>query len=190
MIRRSLAALAVLAATPALAHTGAGATAGLAAGLAHPLVGLDHLLAMVAVGLWAGLVGGRAVWAWPAAFVSVMVAGALAAMAGLPGPGAELAIALSVFVLGAAVALRLPAGLALGAALCGAFAFFHGHAHGAELPQGGGAAAYVAGFVIATAALHAAGVALALGLSRLTLPWLPRVAGGAVAVAGVVLLVG
>jgi urease accessory protein len=177
------------AATPALAHTGAGTTHGFWAGLAHPLVGLDHVLAMAAVGLWAALAGGRAVWAWPAAFVGLMVAAALVALADVSMPGAEIGIALSVVALGALVALRLPLTVAAGAALCGAFALFHGHAHGAELPAGAGAASYIAGFVIATALLHGAGIALGLTASRLALPWLPRLAGGAVAATGLVLLV-
>ncbi len=186
----TLALATVAAATPALAHTGAGATHGFAAGLAHPLMGLDHVLAMVMVGLWAALVGGRAVWAWPAAFVGLMVAAALLALAGLPAPGAEIGIALSVVGLGLLVALRLPLTLAAGAALCGAFALFHGHAHGAELPEGAGAGAYIAGFTLATLVLHAAGLWLAVSLARLERAWAPRLAGGAVALAGVVLMVG
>lgn len=185
----ALALATVAAATPALAHTGAGVTHGFAAGLAHPLMGLDHVLAMVMVGLWAALVGGRAVWAWPAAFVGLMVAAALLALAGLPAPGAEIGIALSVVGLGLLVALRLPLTLAAGAALCGAFAFFHGHAHGAELPAGAGAGAYVAGFVLATAALHGAGIGLGWLAGRGAPSWLPRLAGGAVTAAGLVLLV-
>jgi urease accessory protein len=118
------------AATPAMAHTGAGTTHGFWAGLAHPLVGLDHVLAMAAVGLWAALAGGRAVWAWPAAFVGLMVAAALVALADVPLPGAEIGIALSVVALGALVALRLPSRCGR-AALCG-LALFLGLAHGAS----------------------------------------------------------
>jgi urease accessory protein len=175
--------------SPALAHTSAGATHGFTAGLLHPLVGLDHVLAMVAVGLWAGLVGGRAVWAWPAAFVALMVVSALIALGGVAAPGAEFGIAASVVALGLLIALRLPLPLAAGAAICGAFAVFHGYAHGAELPAGAGATAYVVGFVLATAALHAAGIGLGLRAARTSLPWLGRAAGGAVAAAGLVLLV-
>ncbi|MGP9819136.1 HupE/UreJ family protein [Salinarimonas sp. NSM] len=186
----SAAALLVLAATPALAHVGHHPTNGFLAGLTHPPTGLDHLLAMVAVGLWAGVVGGRAAWAWPAAFVAAMTAAALYGMVGPWLPGVELAIAGSVLALGLAVALRLPAPVALGAAACGAFALAHGYAHGAELPLGAGAAGYVAGFVLATAALHGVGV-LAGRLMARDLPlWATRGAGGAVAAMGVVLLVG
>ncbi|KAA2242267.1 HupE/UreJ family protein [Salinarimonas soli] len=183
-------ALLTAAASPALAHTGVGATHSFLAGVSHPLLGLDHVLAMAAVGAWAGLNGGRAVWAWPLAFVGLMVAAALLALAGVAAPGGEIGIGLSVLVLGTLVALRLPLTLAAGAAICGAFALFHGHAHGAELPAGAGAGSYVAGFVLATAILHAAGVGLGLASGRLVSPWLARAAGGAVALAGVVLLVG
>jgi len=182
--------LAALLATPALAHTGAGATDGLMAGFLHPALGLDHVLAMVAVGLWAGLVGGRAVLAWPAAFVALMVGGALLGMGGMPLPGVEGGIAISVVALGLAVALRAPLPLAAGAAVCGLFAIFHGHAHGAELPEGAGAAAYVVGFALSTTFLHAAGVALGLVLTRVPFAWAPRLAGGAVAATGLLLLVG
>jgi urease accessory protein len=189
-MKASTLALALLAAaTPALAHTGAGATHGFVAGLAHPLMGLDHVLAMVAVGAWAALRGGRAVWAWPLAFVGLMVAAASLALAGVAAPGAEIGIAVSVLALGLLVALRLPLALATGAAVCGAFAIFHGHAHGAELPAGAGAGAYVTGFVLATVALHGAGIGLGLLAGRTSSPWLARAAGGAVATAGLVLLV-
>jgi urease accessory protein len=190
-MKASTLALALLtaAATPAFAHTGAGATHGFLAGLAHPFMGLDHVLAMVAVGAWAALKGGRAMWAWPLAFVGLMIAAALLALAGIGAPGAEIGIAVSVLALGILVALRLPLTLAAGAAICGAFAIFHGHAHGAELPAGAGAGAYVTGFVLATIALHAAGIGLGLLSGRTASPWLARAAGGAVATAGLVLLV-
>jgi urease accessory protein len=180
----------LLVAGPAVAHTGAGSTHGFAAGLLHPLFGLDHVCAMVAVGVWAALAGGRAVWAWPAAFVTVMVAGALLGLQGVALPGVEAAIAVSVVVLGVAVALRLPAPLLVGALVCGAFALFHGHAHGAELPAEASAAAYIAGFALATALLHGAGLALGLLLSEIERTWAPRLVGAAVAETGLVLLAG
>ena len=119
------------------------------------------MLAMVAVGLWAGLNGGRALWAWPAAFVGVMLAGGALGMAGVAVPMVEPGILASVIVLGLLVltAARLP--VALGAALVAAFALLHGHAHGAELPGGAAAATYAAGFALATAALHAVGLGIA-----------------------------
>jgi urease accessory protein len=173
----------------ALAHTGAAPAADFAAGLAHPFYGLDHVLAMTAVGLWAALIGGRALWAWPAAFLAVMVAGALLGLCGVALPGAEAALALSVIALGAAAAARLRPSLIGGALVCGLFALFHGQAQGAELPAQAGALAYVLGFVAATALLHAAGLAGGLGLARLGL-WAPRLGGAAVAATGVALLVG
>jgi urease accessory protein len=178
-----------LAATPALAHTGAGATHGFLAGFGHPFLGLDHLLAMGAVGLWAGLVGGRALWAWPLAFAGVMIVGAALGLQGVALPGVELGIAASVVLLGLAAALRAPLPVLAGAGLCGLFALLHGHAHGAELPAGAGAGAYVAGFVLATAALHGAGIGLGWLAGRGAPAWLPRLAGGAVTAAGLVLLV-
>jgi urease accessory protein len=183
-------AAAWLAATPALAHTGAGATHGILAGFGHPLMGPDHLLAMGAVGLWAGLVGGRALWAWPLAFTAVMILGAGLGLRGVALPGVEAGIAASVVLLGIAAALRAPLPVLGGAMVCGLFALVHGHAHGAELPDGAGAGAYIAGFTLATLVLHAAGLWLAIGLDRLERAWAPRLAGGAVAIAGVALMVG
>ena len=178
-----------VAAGPALAHTGAGAVHGFGAGFTHPLLGLDHVLAMVAVGLWAGVAGGRARWAYPLAFVSVMVLAGAAGMAGLALPGVETGIAVSLVVLGAAGAANLVPPVAAGALACGAFAIFHGYAHGAELPEDAGAVAYAAGFVIATAALHGAGLALATAFASRA-PLLTRLAGGGIALAGLALLAG
>lgn len=172
---------------PALAHTGVGAVHGFGAGLMHPLFGVDHVLAMVAVGLWAGLTGGRARLAYPLAFVGMMVLSGLWGMSGAALPGVEIGIAVSVVVLGLAIALRATPPLAAGAAACAIFAIFHGHAHGAELPQGASGLGYALGFVLATAALHGAGLALA-GLLAARAPLLARVAGGGLALAGVAIL--
>lgn len=187
-----LATTMLLVTAPALAHTGAGSTHGFTAGLLHPLFGLDHVLAMVAVGLWAGLIGGRAVWAWPAAFVSAMILGAMLGIAGAPLPWVETAIAASVLVLGLAVAWRISLPVLAGVALCGAFAVFHGYAHGAELPHEAEAATYVAGFSLATALLHGIGISIGLGFGPTgrSSVWLPRLTGGAVALAGVAFLIG
>ena len=186
----AIAALAAFA-TPAFAHTGvAPHTHGLLSGMAHPLGGLDHVLAMVAVGLWAGLVGGRAVWAWPAAFVSAMAVAAIVGMAGLDLPFAEIAIAASVVALGLAVGLGVRAPLVLGAAACGLFAVAHGWAHGAEMPADAAGLAYGVGFVAATAGLHALGLGLAAVSQRHLSPRIARLAGGTVALAGVALLAG
>ena len=174
---------------PALAHTDAGAVHGFQAGLLHPLFGVDHVLAMVAVGLWAGLVGGRARLAYPLAFVAMMVVAGLWGMSGATLPGVEIGIAVSVIVLGLAIALKATPPLAAGAAACAIFAIFHGHAHGAELPDGAGALGYAAGFVLATAALHGVGLALAEMLAQRA-PLLARVAGGGLVLAGVAILAG
>jgi urease accessory protein len=159
-------------------------------GLLHPIFGLDHVLAMVAVGLWASLAGGRALLAVPAAFVAVMALGFVLALWGVELPLVEPMILASVVVLGLVVALALPLPVAVGAALVGFFALFHGHAHGQEM---GAAtmAAYGAGFVISTAALHAAGVAIGLGLGRVLKAGQGRMAtraAGALTVVGGILL--
>jgi urease accessory protein len=172
---------------PALAHTGVGTVHGFGAGLMHPLTGLDHLLAMVAVGLWAGLIGGRARWAYPLAFVAMMIAAGLWGMSGSSLPGVETGIAVSVVILGLAIALKAAPPLAAGTAACAIFAIFHGHAHGAELPEGASSLGYAAGFVLSTAALHGVGLALA-GVLAARAPLLARVAGGGLVLAGVALL--
>jgi urease accessory protein len=160
-----------------------------ASGFAHPWTGLDHMLAMVAVGLWAGINGGRALWAWPAAFVGVMLAGGALGMAGVSVPFVEPGILASVIALGLLVltAARLP--VVLGAVLMAAFALLHGHAHGAELPSGAAAATYAAGFAIATAALHVLGLGIAHLCRTDGGKLIVRGAGAAVAVAGVALAV-
>jgi urease accessory protein len=180
--------LALVAGTSAaLAHTGAEHALSFAAGIQHPFTGLDHSLAMVAVGLWAGLVAGAARWIWPAAFVSVMVLGGAAGMAGVRVPMVETGILASVIVLGLLVltAARLP--LAAGAVLIGVFALLHGHAHGAELPADMPATAYAMGFVLATALLHGTGLAVAYLAAGDRRQRLVRGAGGVVAAAGVAL---
>ena len=170
----------------ALAHTGAGTASGFAHGLVHPVGGLDHVLAMVAVGLYAALLGGRAVWLVPASFVGLMAAGGALGMAGLALPHHEIGIALSVVALGLAVALRISLPTLIAMALAGLFAIFHGHAHGAEMPDGAGPS-HAAGFMLATALLHGVGIALGLGAGALSAPggWrAAQAAGGATALAG------
>lgn len=185
------AALGLLGATsPALAHTGHGDAQGFIAGLAHPVGGLDHVLAMVAVGLFAAHLGGRALWAVPAAFVGLMAAGGALGMEGIAIPHVETGIGLSVVVFGAVLAAGLAPPVGLAAGLVGFFAIFHGHAHGAELPSGAWGAAYAAGFMSATAALHAAGIALGVGAARLASARAVRIGGAAMAAAGVGILAG
>jgi urease accessory protein len=145
--------------SPALAHTGVGSTTSFSAGVAHPLGGLDHITAMVAVGLWAALKGNRALWVWPMAFVTTMLAGFAAATLGLQMPLVEPAIWSSIIILGLFVALAVKAPVWLGAAIVGFFAFFHGHAHGTEAAADS-LVPYAAGFAFATAGLHAAGIGL------------------------------
>lgn len=186
MKRLSIAVLPALLATPALAHPGAEAHGALAAGLAHPLSGADHVLAMLAVGLWAALLGGQAVIGLPAAFVAAMLGGFALALAGVWLPAVEPMILASVVVLGLAVAAALRPSPAVAAALVGGFALFHGHAHGAEV-AGAGALAFGAGFAAATALLHAVGLGVGLLVARGALA---RVLGAGTALAGAALLVG
>jgi urease accessory protein len=184
-----VAMLLTLASTPVFAHTGAGPVDGFVHGLMHPLTGLDHVLAMVAVGLWAGLVGGRARIAYPVAFVGAMALAGAWGMSGGSLPGVEVGIAFSVIILGAAVALKASPPLAAGTLACGILAIFHGFAHGAELPENASGVAYAAGFVIATAALHLVGILLA-GVIAARAPLIARIAGGGLVLAGVALLAG
>jgi urease accessory protein len=179
---RVILSLAFLAPTAALAHTGHGDTASFFAGLQHPLLGLDHVSAMVAVGLLAALKGGRALWLWPLTFVGVMIAGGTLGMAQVQLPLVEPAILASVVILGLLVALAIDLPVRLGALGIGLAALFHGHAHGMEAHGG---FAYMAGFVAATAALHLAGIGAVLGLRSASLQPLVRIAGAACALLGV-----
>lgn len=183
----TLAALVAFAA-PAVAHTGVGATHGFSAGVAHPLLGWDHLLAMLAVGLWAGLAGRRAFWVWPLCFLGFMTLGGLLGLSGIALPAMETTIAASVVALGLAVALNLRLPLALGGLAIAVFALAHGNAHGLEAPADAGGLSYALGFLGATALLHGVGLGLALGLQRLLASaWATRLAGLGVALAGVAL---
>jgi urease accessory protein len=168
----------------AFAHPGHAPT-GFAGGLAHPFLGLDHLLAMIAIGLWAAQQGGRALWAVPASFVGSMVLGGALAWAGWALPYIETTIAMSVLVLGLLIATRRHASVAAGVAIAAVFALFHGYAHGLEIPQGASAALYVLGFVLATACLHGVGIAGSL-IGRPAI----RLAGIGIAATGVALVLG
>ena len=159
------------------------------AGLTHPVSGADHILAMVAIGLWGVIAGGRAVWAWPAAFVTMVVMGFVAAISGLHVPLVEPAIASSIVVLGLLVALAVRAPLGLGVVIAGLFAFFHGHAHGTEATTAGlGLIAYASGFSFATAGLHAVGIGAGLLIARSAGEILLRTTGGLVAVSGLAMI--
>nr|WP_294527054.1 HupE/UreJ family protein [uncultured Rhodopila sp.] len=187
------AALSAFAMAPAAAFAHPGTAphdhAGFLAGVLHPLTGADHLAAMVAVGLWAAALGGRAIWAVPASFVGLLAIGAVSGVSGIALPAVEPMIAVSVIALGLAVAFRLRVAAPAAAALVGVFAVFHGHAHGAEMPALASPLLYGLGFVLATAALHGAGIALGLGLGRTGAAWLPRIAGHGIAAFGALLLV-
>jgi len=188
----SLALIAALAATAfstgAMAHPGPHAHEGVMAGLAHPLTGLDHLLAMVAVGLWAAQLGGRALWTLPLAFPVAMAAGAALGFGGMALPWVEIGITASVLVLGAAVAAGYRPSLIVGLPLVAVFGLMHGYAHAVELPASTTALAYSVGFVAATFALHLVGIGLGLAMGRIQLRYGARTAGGAIAAAGAVLL--
>jgi urease accessory protein len=178
----------LVAATPAFAHVQPGQAQGLLTGLLHPVSGLDHVLAMISVGLWGAQLGPPALWLLPVTFPMVMAIGGFLGLVGLHVPGVEVGIALSVVLLGLMVALEGRPTLLAAAALVGAFAIFHGHAHGTELPPGQSGATYSIGFVIATGCLHGLGIVIGAvhrwPLGRMAL----RLAGAAVTLAGTAFL--
>ena len=168
------------------AHTFAAQGTGLAAGLAHPFIGLDHLLAMIAVGIWAGQLGGRAVWIVPLTFVSVMAAAAGLGSLGFSLPMVEPAIACSVLVLGLLIACSIRLPTIAGVGLVGLFAVFHGYAHGLELPQAASPILYGLGFVLATTLLHGLGIGFAHSSRQYKI--MQRIAGCSLIVASGLLL--
>ena len=176
-------------ATPALAHSENGVAIDFVGGFTHPIFGPDHVVAMVAVGLWGTFLGAPAIWVLPIVFPLVMaLAGALGVL-GVPLPGVEIGIAISAIALGTMVALAAKPSIWIAAVLVGAFAVFHGHAHGTELPVGADAIAYSMGFVMATGKLHVAGIAFG-ALSKWPAGRMAvRAAGGVIAVIGIVYLV-
>lgn len=191
MRRAAVLAVALLiAAMPAWAHSEGGRASGFLAGLVHPVSGLDHVLAMVAVGLWGAQLGNPAIWLLPVAFPMMMAIGGFLGLIGVPLPFAEIGIALSGVVLGFAVVLVFRPPLWVATILVGLFAVFHGHAHGTELPEGASGLTYSLGFVIATGLLHANGIGLGLirrwpgGTVAL------RAIGGLIGLGGVYFLVG
>ena len=167
------------------AHVHKGEAVSFLSGLKHPISGLDHVVAMIAVGLWGAQLGAPAIWVLPVAFPMVMAFGGTLGLLGLPLPGMEIGIAASAILLGAAVMMELRPPIALAAALVGFFAIFHGYAHGSELPAGQSGLLYSIGFVMATGCLHAVGISIGLvhrwnwGQRSL------RVAGAAIALAGI-----
>lgn len=185
--------LLTLGAGPLWAHTGVGPVDGALHGFAHPLGGWDHMLAMVAVGLWAAQRTGRAVWLIPAGFLLGMIGGGALGMSGVALPAVEAGIVLSVMLLGALVVAAVRPPVAASVLVVALFGMLHGHAHGAEMPAAVSALSYALGFCGATALLHASGVLAAVGLRRFasqsTSLRLVRLAGSAIAAAGVVLAV-
>ena len=179
--------LVAAASSPAVAHTGSG-SGGFVGGFLHPVFGPDHVVAMVAVGLWGAFLGAPAIWLLPVVFPLVMAGGGVMGILGVPLPGVEIGIAISAIVLGLMVALAARPPLWVAAVIVGAFAIFHGHAHGSELPPGSDAVAFSVGFVVATGLLHLTGITFGLlarwPAGRLTV----RAAGGAIALAGLAFL--
>ncbi len=179
----------LLAPSLAQAHVGVGQTSGILNGLAHPVFGFDHVAAMVAVGLWAAQRGGRAVWVVPLSFVTAMSAGGAIGAAGIPIPFVEPGIGASVLVLSLLIAAAVKLPLLTSGVLVGLFAVFHGHAHGAEMPETVSGMAYATGFVLATGFLHGCGIGLGQLAQKWARPHLVRLAGGAAVAFGVYLLI-
>lgn len=173
----------------AFAHPGTDHITGFAAGFGHPVGGADHMLAMIAVGLWAAQMGGRALWAVPGAFVAMMMVGGVLGLSGIHIPYIEAGILVSVLVLGVMIAGAFKFPLAVSGMLVGIFAVFHGHAHGAEMPMAIGAVLYSAGFLLATAILHAVGILAGAGLQKFNIEKLTRMAGYGIAFGGIYLAV-
>lgn len=172
----------------ALAHTEGGEATGLSSGLRHPVSGWDHVLAMIAVGLWGAQLGPPAIWLLPVTFPMVMALGGMLGLMGVTLPGIEIGIALSAIGLGTVVFREARPGPWVAAVLVACFAIFHGHAHGTELPAGANGLAYSIGFVIATGCLHATGIVIGLVHRWRTGRLAMRIAGALVAVAGGVFL--
>lgn len=186
-LRALLIAGALMSAPVALAHPGH-TESGLLSGFAHPFMGLDHLIVMLAVGLWAARLGSKAVFTVPAAFVGTMILGCLLVVAGLGVPFVEQGIVLSVIFLGLVLAAASRFSTPICSALVAAFAFFHGAAHGVEMPMDVHGSMYVAGFAAASIVLHFVGIVLSKALSIIISPthnqWVTRIAGGVIAVTG------
>jgi urease accessory protein len=186
--RASLLAAIVLTTAPALAHTSNGLGIGFVSGFTHPLTGVDHILAMVAVGIWGAQLGQPAIWLLPVTFPLVMSIGGALGVRGVPIPGVEIGVAVSAIVLGAMILSSARPPLWVAAAIVGAFAIFHGHAHGTELPKAAYPLAFGVGFVLSTGLLHLSGIAIGLihrwpaGARAL------RMTGAGISVAGVFLL--
>ncbi|HEY5768874.1 MAG TPA: HupE/UreJ family protein [Terrimicrobium sp.] len=166
------------------AHVGVSETSGFLHGMGHPLSGVDHICAMIAVGLWAAQLGGRSVWAIPSTLIMVMALGGILGMMGLNVPFVETGIVASVLILGVLIAASVRLPLAAGMAIVGLFAIFHGQAHGAGMPETALGTAYAAGFLMATALLSASGIGLGMAIQNLATPRIIRFAGIAIVLCG------
>ena len=172
-----------------LAHTGATQTTGFMHGFGHPIGGVDHILAMIAVGIWAAQIGGKALFVVPSTFVAFMILGGLVGFSGFPGLFIETGISVSILIFGIFVAGAFKLPLAYSSLIVGVFALFHGYAHGAEMPISISAASYAFGFAISTAFLHLSGIGLGLLTQRTNLHKINRYAGGVIALGGVYLAI-
>lgn len=183
-LKMGLAALVAAIPALALAHPGHEHTTSFMTGFMHPMGGLDHLLAMLAIGLWAASLGGRALWAVPSAFVGTMLAGGALAVAGVQVPFIEQGIVLSVILIGALLLGAARFSVVTCAGIAGLFAIFHGAAHGLEMPLNANGAEYALGFAAATALLHVVGIGFGAVIARFQAPIVTRVTGSIIAVAG------
>lgn len=166
------------------AHSGVGPASGFASGLAHPISGLDHLSAMLAIGIWAAQMGRRSTWAVPLAFVCVVALGGMLGFWGGAAFFAEPGIAVSVLALGILIVAAAKLPLAASVVVAGLFAAFHGYAHGAEMPLGVSGTAYVIGFILSTTSLHLCGIGFGLLMQRFFASWIVRAAGAPIALFG------
>ncbi len=182
--------LLMLCATAAHAHAERAAAGGFVTGILHPLLGVDHLLAMVAVGIWGATLGAPLIWALPVAFPLLMVVGGVLGIAAVALPHVEVGIAMSVLLLGLAILADWRAPIVIALALVALFGILHGHAHGTELPASASPAAYSAGFVLTTGLLHLCGIALGMLHSTRAGPMVLRTCGGVIALAGASILLG
>ncbi len=190
LVTFSLAASLAFIAAAAQAHTGEGINTGFASGFWHPIYGWDHVVAMVAVGLWGAFLGAPAIWVLPVVFPLVMAFGGALGVLGVPIPMIETGIALSGVVLGLLIAFAVKAPIWVAAVIVGVFAIFHGHAHGTELPEAFSPYGYAVGFVIGTGLLHMAGIGLGVLTRSEVGRYAVRGTGGAIALVGALFLFG
>lgn len=189
-LRLLLSFVLAFASSAAMAHEAGGVAGGFVSGFVHPILGWDHVVAMVAVGLWGAFLGSPAIWILPVVFPLVMAVGGALGVLGVPVPAVEAGIATSAIVLGAMVAAAARPPLWVAAVIVGAFAIFHGHAHGTELPAAANPLAYSIGFVVATGLLHLCGIAFGLLVRWPAGQAAVRFGGVAIALAGIGFLTG